>query len=976
MRRTDVPASVGASVDSGFARASANLPSSRPAELRASALFDRAPRAVAGLAGTAGAVVLAGWVLEVPILVTWLPGLVAMRVNTAIGFILLGISLWILSGARDRTAAVIAVTCALAAAALGLSTGVEYLAGIDLHIDQLVFADRAGWTTVPTGRMSLASCGALTLIGTAIAVLPVRSRRIGGAIEALAAGAVAFAAPGLLGYTFNLAEFRDPLIYAPIALHTSLLFVLLAVAAAGWRRDSRLRLVLTSAGPGGFTARRLLPALAILAVLFGWAMHYTLRHGAVTQTTALALFATATIGLLGALVFWTALVLDRGEEARARLAALVQSSTDAIVGGDVDGTIRSWNPGAQALYGYTDHDVIGRSIRLLAFGERAGEIDALLGRVVAGERVAPSEMVMRAKDGSEVEVSIALSAIRDAAGIITGISTIARDISVRRHLERAARDAESRFRVLVDQALVGIYIIEDGRFAYVNRRMAELFGYTSDELVALPTVMAVVDPSDWDRVAAEIRHRMEGDLASHYEVRGRRKDGSALLAEIHGSVLPGAKRRLVGMLLDITAQRANQEALRNQEALLREAQAIAHVGSWELDLATNALTWSDETYRIFGLVPGAVHPSYDWFLERIHPDDRTVVSAAFTRAVATRQPYAIDHRIVLEDRTVKHVHQRCVTEYDDQHRPLRSIGAVQDVTDRTVAQQALKRLNEELEQRVEHRTAELRSANKELEAFWYSVSHDLRAPLRALQGFSRILLEEHVQELSADATRYLGIIRDSAAQMGTLVDDLLAFSRLGRQPVCGGRVDMHALVIHALDQLAGDREGRAVRVDVADLPACWGDAALLRQVVANLLSNALKFTQRRQDAAVEIRAAEDPLNPAFQAYLVRDNGAGFDMQYAGKLFGIFQRLHPAAEYPGTGVGLAIVQRIVNRHGGRVWAEAAVGRGATFYFSLPKDVGNGVEGDRDSAGRGQPERRGAHAARAREEQARQPAPRGA
>jgi signal transduction histidine kinase len=243
---------------------------------------------------------------------------------------------------------------------------------------------------------------------------------------------------------------------------------------------------------------------------------------------------------------------------------------------------------------------------------------------------------------------------------------------------------------------------------------------------------------------------------------------------------------------------------------------------------------------------------------------------------------------------------------------------------------ALLHMNEELEQRVLDRTAELRAANQELEAFSYSISHDLRAPLRSITGFSHILLEDYAPQLPDEAQHYLNIVDNSAQQMGQLIDDLLTFSRLGRGELTKQLVPPADLVRQVIEELHAERVGRQVEIKLGDLPPCFGERTMLKQIFVNLLGNALKYSRQRDVAQIEVGCQEDA---GEQVYFVKDNGAGFDMQYAHKLFGVFQRLHRAEEYEGTGVGLAIVQRIVHRHGGRVWAEAAVDQGATFYFTL-------------------------------------------
>ncbi len=279
-------------------------------------------------------------------------------------------------------------------------------------------------------------------------------------------------------------------------------------------------------------------------------------------------------------------------------------------------------------------------------------------------------------------------------------------------------------------------------------------------------------------------------------------------------------------------------------------------------------------------------------------------------------------------------------------RPSHYVAIRADITARKRAEGELQELKEQLERRVEERTAELEAANRELEAFGYSVSHDLRAPLRAVDGFSRAVLEDFGSLLPEEGRRQLETIKNSAQRMGVLIDDLLKFSRLSRQPLERRTVDQAQLVREALQELGEPWPARAVEIRRHELPPASGDPALLKQVWLNLLGNALKYSRKRSPAVIEIGARQTAEGPVF---FVSDNGAGFDMRYVGKLFGVFQRLHRQDEYEGTGVGLALVDRIIQRHGGRIWAEAAPERGATFYFTLD-GLGGGSGGNGPGAGK--------------------------
>ncbi len=387
------------------------------------------------------------------------------------------------------------------------------------------------------------------------------------------------------------------------------------------------------------------------------------------------------------------------------------------------------------------------------------------------------------------------------------------------------------------------------------------------------------------------------------------------------------------LLVWLTARWLNRVDLRRQrvEAQARQLAAIVEFSDDAIvgkDLQGIVTSWNASAERIFG------YPAREMIgqpIMRLIPPERQPEETEILRCIQRGESVRhFETMRVKKDGQLVDISVTVSPIRDDQGRIVGASKVARDITERKKIEQEIRELNTSLERRVFERTAQLEAANKELEAFSYSVSHDLRAPLRAVDGFSQAVEEDYGTLLPDEGRRYLRTIRDGAQRMGALIDDLLAFSRLSRQPLNKQPVDNGRLVRNVLEELRPQFEGRKIDLRLGDLPACQGDAALLKQAWANLLSNAVKYTRKRDPAVIEIGCAREQNEYVFY---VRDNGTGFDMQYAHKLFGVFQRLHRAEEYEGTGVGLAIVQRIIHRHGGRVWADAALNRGATFFFTL-------------------------------------------
>jgi len=308
-------------------------------------------------------------------------------------------------------------------------------------------------------------------------------------------------------------------------------------------------------------------------------------------------------------------------------------------------------------------------------------------------------------------------------------------------------------------------------------------------------------------------------------------------------------------------------------------------------------------------------------IQEIIPEAKRQEALEFMKSVLAAAVPSFETQRVTKDGRTLDVWLTVTKLVDEAGKPVEFATTERDITERKRAEEALR----------EH-TIQIEAANKELEAFTYSVSHDLRAPLRAIAGFASIMSEEYTGSLDAEGQRYLQVIRSNTKQMGQLIDDLLAFSRLGRQAMAMGEINMGELAQTVVEELRLLIPERKVQVKILPLPPARGDRAMIHQVLVNLLSNAIKFTRPRATGVIELGARDEG---SFTVYSVKDDGVGFDMRYADKLFEVFQRLHPPDEFEGTGVGLALVQRVIQRHGGRVWAEGKVNEGAAFYFTIPK-----------------------------------------
>ncbi len=738
-------------------------------------------------------------------------------------------------------------------------------------------------------------------------------------------------------------------------------------------------------------------------------------------------------------------------ESEARFRAVFEKGQMGVVLVGRDGTYSKVNRSFSTMVGYSSEELYTKSFQDVTHPDDRAETERQAEALWRNE-ISFFKLEKRYvhKDGRVIWGLTAVSLVRDKQGAPAYYVAMIEDITARKQAEQALQESQARFRTVVENAQAAIFILDaNGIFRLSEGRALARLGLAPGQIVGQSAFEYSAAMPD---VITAIQKALRGELV-HATSRLR---GLVFDMVISPHFAPdGELVGVIGIAIDITDQRRAEQALQESEERLKKAQAMAHVGNWDLDLQTKNIRASEEALRIYGLEPSLGSLSLQVAQSGVLAEYRPGMDAALAALITDGTPYDLEFQLRREDNgKVRFIHSLAECQFDEGGKPVRVVGVLQDITERKEVERALRlasfalervadamfwieptghivdvnesacsslgysreelktmsladldpdlpverwsamwerfrqvgryqieqtlrtkdgrrvpfevlssyvqfggleldcalarditqrkeaeerirRLNEELEQRVVERTAQLESANKELEAFSYSVSHDLRAPLRAIDGYSRILLEDYAAALDADGRRVCAVVCDETRRMGQLIDDLLSFSRLSRTEMQFYPIDMEPIVNSLLPELTAPEGRERIEIEIDPLPQAFGDPSLIRQVWVNLLSNAVKFSSKRERAVIHVGGQ---LTDAETIYWVRDNGAGFDMKYAHKLFGVFQRLHSEREFKGTGVGLAIVQRIVRRHGGRAWGEGEIDHGATMYFALPRHGG--------------------------------------
>ncbi|MGA9979980.1 MAG: PAS domain S-box protein, partial [Candidatus Sulfotelmatobacter sp.] len=634
---------------------------------------------------------------------------------------------------------------------------------------------------------------------------------------------------------------------------------------------------------------------------------------------------------------------------------------------DVQGTITYVNDKFCAISKYSKEELIGQNHRILNSRHHSKEFFQQMYHTIANGQVWRGEICNRAKDGSIYWVDTTVVPLLDSGGKPRQYMAIRADITERKQAEQALQQSlvtsEAALKELADQkfaldqhAIVATTDVQ-GTITYVNDKFCTISGYSKDELLGRNhrILNSAHHPKEFFQ---QMYHAIANGQVWHDEICNRAKDGS--LYWVDTTIVPlaaedGKPRQYIAIRADVTQRKqaevalvqkaeelalksaelaGSREALESQTLMLQSVLDSMSEGLVATDTQGKFILWNPAAERIVGMGPAEMSPEqwtthYGVYL----PDAVTPFPPEQNPSLRAIHGEASAAEMFLKNRTLGGGIWIEIngSPLKDKNGVLRGgVAAFRDISRRRADEREIRKLNEELELRVATRTAELQSANKELEAFSYSISHDLRAPLRHISGFARIVIEDFAPSLPAEAQRHLQRIEQGAGRMGQLVDELLNLTRVGRQTLAVHATGLGSVVQDVITMLEPEIAGRQVQWKVAELPIVECDAILVRQVFQNLIGNALKYSRPRSPAVIEIgQTVKDGQTVIF----VRDNGVGFSMKYADKLFGVFQRLHRAEDFEGTGVGLATVHRIVQKHGGQVWAEAEIDHGATFYFTL-------------------------------------------
>lgn len=883
---------------------------------------------------------LIGWAYGVEMLIRVAPGFASMKPNTAIGFIFASFSfltfLWLGYFKVHESIRAASIFFATITFAIGLLTLAEYVLVVDLGIDRFLFPDAIQLENVPyPGRIPAAASLGFCFVGAGLILISAASAKLRTAGELLNIGAGFIALLSLIDFLYDVRSLYSSTIFSTVSIQTSIAFLLLSIGVILAVGRTGINSVFWSESIGGVVARRLIPFAILFPIVFGWIRSEGQRHGLYSTEFGTALFTIANVVALTLMLWFTARSIEKVDRLRFASSkrlddtirelrdiefALDESAIVAVT--DAKGKITRVNKAFCAISGYSEDELIGKDHRIINSSYHSKEFIQNLWETIGAGKVWRGEIRNKRKDGSFYWVDTTIVPFRELDGRPFQYVAIRHDITLRRELADLALKQKS---LLLRQSFEPIFIwdLETGVSEW-NAGCERLYGYKEDEVLGkkADVVLKSIYPVPISEYMAELTGK--GFWTS--EVRKFTKTGQEIIVESRQQLIKVGERRIVVTTnRDVTASREAEKRLRESEERYRNLFENNPFPMWVYDT---------ENLKFLAVNSAATHfygfTAEDFggmTIKDLRPSDE---ARSGPNSLFPAQPDRKRHsRISKHRRKDGSVMDVEISSYRMAFdgRPGRLVLSI-DVSDRIHTEEAIRSLNETLEEKVKERTIELDAVNKELESFAYSVSHDLRAPLRSIDGFSLAVLEDNADKLNEEALGHLFRVRKASQRMSQLIEDLLNLSRVSRGELVREKFDITKTARQIISSLRESDPKRSVDVEIQNGLIATGDGRLLRLALENLIGNAWKFTSKTAQGSIQIGYVENT-----HEFFVRDNGAGFDMAYADELFGPFQRLHTIDEFEGTGIGLATVQRIIHRHGGSVRAEGKTGEGAVFFFTV-------------------------------------------
>lgn len=629
----------------------------------------------------------------------------------------------------------------------------------------------------------------------------------------------------------------------------------------------------------------------------------------------------------------------------AHYDSITQHTSDVIWSIDLSNKVITYiSPSVEQLLGFPPQDIIGKNFNVL-FQNSAYKaiIEGIFNQLerykdnTASQNFCTFELKQKCADGSYKDTEVVVNFIKNGEGEVSELLGITRDISVKKRYEKELIKSKQQYQDLFDQNPLPMWIfdIDSLKFLHVNKAACTHYGYSYEEFLGM-TILDIRPYVDRAEIVAisKTLHNTPQKTSTWNHIK---KDGEIITVEIttYNFQYNGKNARLV-LINDITEKIKALRELEESQHLLSSVTDTVPVAIYILDIKDKNIVFANKAIeKLSGYTTEEIISEKSGIFEKmIYPEDIPIIEDGYATLIAMNDNEVREREYRMHNKrgnTFWCHNWEIVFKRNESGLPELVLGAVEDITAIKDAESIIKQANETLEQRVQERTYELEETNKELEAFTYTVSHDLRAPLRAISGFAKILNDDYAVKLDAEGLDLLNEVIQNSVKMSRLIDDLLAFSRIGKKDVVKTNIKIDELAANTFNEIAKRYSGKTINLNMGPMPDAFADYSMLKQVVENLISNAVKFSTSRDVITISVKGET---KGDYNIYSIEDNGVGFNPKFIDKLFKVFQRLYSAEEFEGTGVGLAIVHRIIIKHSGSVWAESRPGEGSTFYFSLP------------------------------------------